>query len=136
MTKNINLGVLISGGGTNLQALINACSDPHFPASISLVISNRDDAEGLERARKADIKSLVIKHTAFNNRDAFDKNICDALIDSDIDLVCLAGFMRILGTPFVDFWKDRLVNIHPSLLPKFKGLNTHKRVLKSKIEFV
>ena len=131
MTKNLSLGVLISGGGTNLQALINACSDPAYPASISLVISNRDDAKGLDRARKADIKCLVIPHTNFKNREAFDKKICNALLDADIDLVCLAGFMRILGSPFVDFWKNRLINIHPSLLPSFKGLNTHLEALKA-----
>lgn len=131
MIKNLNLGVLISGDGTNLQALINACNNPEYPAIVSLVISNRDDAKGLERARKANIKCLVIPHTEFNNKDAFDKNISDALIKENIDLVCLAGFMRILGPYFVDYWKDRLVNIHPSLLPSFKGLNTHSQALKA-----
>jgi len=131
VTKNLKLGVLISGEGSNLQALINACNNSNYPALISLVISNQHDAKGLERARKANIKYMVISHTNFNNRDDFDKNISTALLEAGIDLVCLAGFMRILGSTFVDLWKDKLVNIHPSLLPSFKGLNTHSQALRA-----
>lgn len=127
----MKLAVLISGGGTNLQALIDACAEPDYPARISLVISNREDAGGLERARKAHIPSLVIRHTDYTERGDFDRALSSALAAADIDLICLAGFMRVLGATFVDLWQDRLVNIHPALLPAFKGLHSHARALEA-----
>ncbi len=127
----LKLAVLISGSGTNLQALIDACAEPDYPARISLVISNKDDAAGLARAEQADIRTQVIRHTDFAARNAFDQALSEALAAADIDLICLAGFMRVLGAPFVDHWQDRLINIHPALLPAFKGLHTHKRALEA-----
>ena len=127
----LKLAVLISGGGTNLQALIDACGEAGYPARISLVISNREEAGGLARAKKAGIPTLVIRHTEFAERDAFDGALTAALQEADVNLICLAGFMRVLGHGFVDHWRDRLINIHPALLPAFKGLDTHKRALQA-----
>lgn len=127
----LKLGVLISGRGTNLQALIDAAADEGYPADIAVVISNVADAAGLDRARKAGIKTLVIDHREFESRAKFDEAVATALETHEVRLVCLAGFMRILTKEFVDRWRDRIVNIHPSLLPAFKGLNVHERVLES-----
>ena len=129
--RQLKLAVLISGSGTNLQALIDACANPDYPAKISLVISNKENASGLGRAKEVGIQTLVIRHTDFNKRDEFDKSLTDALESAKVELICLAGFMRILGPVFVNHWHDRLVNIHPSLLPAFKGLHTHKRALEA-----
>jgi phosphoribosylglycinamide formyltransferase-1 len=127
----LKLAVLISGSGTNLQALIDACADVEYPAEISLVISNKDGAGGLERAERAGIPTLVIRHTDFASRDDFDNALTTALEEAKADLVCLAGFMRVLERNFVEYWRDRLINIHPALLPAFKGLHTHKRALEA-----
>lgn len=126
---DLRLGVLISGRGTNLQALIDACADPDYPATIALVISNQADAGGLERARKAGIQTLVIDHREFETRESFDEAVSSALETQEIGLICLAGFMRLLTRVFVERWRDRIINIHPSLLPAFKGLHVHERVL-------
>jgi len=125
----LKLGFLISGRGSNLQALIDACADEDYPAEIVLVISNKADAQGLERARSAGIATLTISHRDYAERDDFDAAISDALAAAGVELVCLAGFMRLLGEPFVQRWRDRLINIHPSLLPAFKGLNTQARAI-------
>lgn len=127
----LRLAVLISGQGSNLQALIDATRRADFGAEIALVISNVPSAYGLERARKAGIPARVISHRDYADRAAFDEAIDQALRDQRIELVCLAGFMRVLGAAFVERWKDRLINIHPSLLPAFKGLDVHARVLAS-----
>ncbi|WP_417519531.1 phosphoribosylglycinamide formyltransferase [Minwuia sp.] len=127
----LTLAVLISGRGTNLQALIDACADEAYPAEIGIVISNQADAEGLERARSAGIRTLVIDHSEFENREAFDNAVSSALDTHEVQLVCLAGFMRLLTRGFVDRWRDRIINIHPSLLPAFKGLHVHERVIES-----
>ncbi|MBT3172402.1 MAG: phosphoribosylglycinamide formyltransferase [Rhodospirillaceae bacterium] len=127
----LKLAVLISGSGTNLQALIDACAEPDYPARISLVIANKDDAGGLARAAKVNIATQIIRHKDFAEREAFDQALSDALEAADIDLICLAGFMRVLGATFVEHWKDRLINIHPALLPSFKGLHTHQRALEA-----
>lgn len=119
----LKVAVLISGSGTNLQALIDACAVPDFPAEITKVISNRPDAGGIARAERAGIAVQVIDHKTFADRRAFDAALDAALRASDIELVCLAGFMRLLTEEFVDQWHDRLINIHPSLLPSFKGLH-------------
>jgi phosphoribosylglycinamide formyltransferase-1 len=123
------VAVLISGGGSNLQALIDATGRPGSAARIALVISNRADAHGLVRAETAGIPTRVIDHRRFAERAAFEAEITGALAEADIDLVCLAGFMRILTTAFVEHWRDRMLNIHPSLLPAFRGLHTHARAL-------
>ena len=137
MAENIKLkvGVLISGNGSNLQSIIDACEDPNFPAELSIVISNKAEAYGLGRAKKANIKTKVIEHQNFQHRSDFEKNITKALINANVELVCLAGFMRILTDTFVYSWKDRLINVHPSLLPIFKGLNTHQRAIECGVKF-
>jgi phosphoribosylglycinamide formyltransferase-1 len=123
--------VLISGSGSNLQALIDAATLPDYPAEISLVISNKADAYGLTRARDAGIATHIISHRDYASRDAFDSALDAALRDATIEFVCLAGFMRVLTDGFVETWHGRMINIHPSLLPKFKGLNTHARALEA-----
>ena len=121
--------ILISGRGSNMSSLIAAAMAPDYPARIELVLSNRPDAGGLERARAADIETAVVDHKAFETREDFDAAMQAVLDEHNIELVCLAGFMRILTDGFIAHWSDRMINIHPSLLPSFKGLNTHKRVL-------
>jgi len=127
--EKMKVGVLISGRGTNLQALIDACADADFPAKIVLVISNVADAYGLKRAKDADIPTVFIDHKAYPTREHFDAVIDSALRESGVEFVCLAGFMRILSEEFVEHWRNRLINIHPSLLPAFKGLDTHQRAI-------
>ena len=129
MKKSLSVVVLISGNGSNLQALIDAAAQDEYPARISAVISNRDDAYGLQRARDAGIACKVLPHQEYEAREAYDQALM-ALIDSfDPGLVALAGFMRILSADFVGHYSGRLLNIHPSLLPKYKGLHTHQRAL-------
>ncbi len=131
MARRIPTAVLISGQGSNLQALIEAARSSEFPAVIALVISNRPDAYGIVRATDAGIPVQVLDHTQYASREAFDAALDDILVAHGIELVCLAGFMRILSDGFVGEWSGRLVNIHPSLLPAYKGLNTHARVLEA-----
>ncbi len=121
--------VLISGRGSNMAALIAAAIDPSYPAAISLVISNKADAPGLASAEAANIDTLVIPHGDYPDRMAHDAAIDRALVAAGIDIVCLAGYMRILTAAFVEKWRGRMINIHPSLLPSFKGLDTHARAL-------
>lgn len=129
-SKTCNVVVLLSGSGSNLQALIDSNSASDSPARIRAVISNRADAYGLERAKAAGIDTAVLAHTGFDGREAFDAALM-ALIDGfEPDLVVLAGFMRILSGGFVRHYQGRLLNIHPSLLPKYKGLHTHQRALR------
>jgi phosphoribosylglycinamide formyltransferase-1 len=124
------VAVLISGRGSNMVALIEAAKDPNFPAEIALVLSNRSDAAGLVRARADGIATAVVDHTPFGkDREAFERAVQAMLEDHRIDLVCLAGFMRLLTPWLVRRWEGRLINIHPALLPAFKGLHTHARVL-------
>lgn len=131
----LRIGVLISGRGTNLQALIEACAQPTYPAKIALVISNEPGAMGLVRAQGAGLPTEVIDHRAFDDRPAFERALTTALTDTGAELVCNAGFMRILTKEFVDRWHDRQINIHPSLLPAFKGLDVHERVIASGARF-
>jgi len=133
--RKLKLGVMISGSGTNLQALIDACGESAFPAEVSVVISNRPDALGLTRAQKAGIKTVCIDHTNFEDRTAFELAIHKSLQEHKVELVCLAGFMRILNAEFVNRWKDRMINIHPSLLPSYKGLHTHARAIEDGVRF-
>jgi phosphoribosylglycinamide formyltransferase 1 len=121
--------VLISGRGSNMAALIEAAKAKDYPAEIALVVSNKPDAGGLVTARAAGIVTEVIDHTAFQDRAAFERALQAALEKHRIDLVCLAGFMRLLTPWLVGHWQNRMLNIHPALLPAFKGLDTHKRAL-------
>lgn len=123
------LVVLISGGGSNLQAFIDAAADPAYPCEVVAVISNRAGVFGLERAVRAGIPADVLDHTAFASRDAFDAALADRIDAYAPDLVILAGFMRILTPGFVTRYAGRLLNIHPSLLPKYPGLHTHQRAI-------
>jgi phosphoribosylglycinamide formyltransferase-1 len=128
------LAVLISGRGSNLQALIDAANDPDFPAEVTMVISNRPKAKGLARAIKAGIAQTVIDHKDFQSREDFELALHDALKIAEVDYICLAGFMRILTPQFVDKWRERIVNIHPSLLPAFKGLHVHERMIDAGVK--
>jgi phosphoribosylglycinamide formyltransferase-1 len=133
--KRLRLGVLISGRGRNLRALIDACADPAFPAEIVLVLSNVAAAAGLDRARAAGIPTTVVDHKEFDGREAFEAAVNERLAAAHVDLVCLAGFMRLLTPGFVAGWRDRLINIHPSLLPAYKGLDTHARAIADGVRF-
>jgi phosphoribosylglycinamide formyltransferase-1 len=132
--KKLKLGVLISGRGSNLQSLLDACADTDYPAEIVLVISNRPDAKGLERARNANIATRIIEHTAYGDRESFDRDVDAALKSADAQLICLAGFMRLLSGWFVGQWPDQIVNIHPSLLPAFKGIDSHAQALATGVK--
>ena len=123
------IGVLISGRGSNLGALIEACKSADYPAEIEIVISNVPSAQGLLRAEASLIPTLVIDHKTFTSREAFDAALDAALKEAGVELVCNAGFMRLHTEGFVRRWWNRHLNIHPSLLPAFKGLHTHARVL-------
>lgn len=131
----MKLAVLISGRGSNLQALIDACADDDFPAEIALVMSNKADAFGLERAQKAGIPTEVLNHKDFEDREAFDAAMTAAIEAAGAEFVCLAGFMRLLSDGFVRRWRDKLINIHPSLLPAYKGLHVHERVIEEGARF-
>ncbi len=125
------VAVLISGRGSNLQSLLDAAADPGYPAQIALVLSNRADAYGLERARAAGVPTAVVDHRAYGDRDAFDAAVEHALLAAACELICLAGFMRILTPGFVNRWPNRILNIHPSLLPSFTGLNVQRRAIEA-----
>ncbi len=127
----VPVAILISGRGSNMAALLDAAREPGYPAEVKLVISNRPDAAGLDLAAKRNTRTLVIDHTKFPDRNDFDTMLGNTLAEADIEYVCLAGFMRLLGRPFVERWRERVINIHPSLLPAFRGLHTHQRVLAS-----
>jgi phosphoribosylglycinamide formyltransferase-1 len=131
MREKLKIAVLISGRGTNLQALIDACASADFPAEILLVISNVAEAPGLARTRAAGIPAAVIPHGDYETRDAFDAAINTRLREAGAELICLAGFMRILSDTFVRKWDGRLINIHPSLLPAFKGRHVHEAAIAS-----
>lgn len=130
----LRVGVLLSGRGSNLQALIDACREPNFPAKIVHVVSNVSSAQGLERAQRADIPATVLNHRDYDSREAFDRAVTQTLVAADVELVCLAGFMRILSEEFVTAWNDRLLNIHPSLLPSFKGLDAQQQALDAGVK--
>jgi phosphoribosylglycinamide formyltransferase-1 len=121
--------ILISGRGSNMQALVTAMQEPGFPAEPCVVISNRPEALGLSWAAERGIPAIAIDHRQFANRMAFEARLHQTLLDHNVELICLAGFMRLLTGGFVDRWRDRLMNIHPSLLPAFPGLDTHQRAL-------
>jgi phosphoribosylglycinamide formyltransferase-1 len=129
------VAVLISGRGSNMVSLIEAARDPAYPAEIALVISNRADAAGLARARADAIATAVVDHTGFGeDRAAFERAVQAVLEEHRIDIVCLAGFMRLLTPWLVRRWEGRMLNIHPALLPDFKGLHTHERALAAGVK--
>ena len=129
------VAVLISGRGSNMTALIEAAAAKDYPAEIALVISNRADAAGLTRAREAGITTAVIDHRPFgDNREAFEHALDDELRKQHIEIICLAGFMRLLTPWFITRWRGRILNIHPALLPDFKGLHTHRRALQAGVK--
>jgi phosphoribosylglycinamide formyltransferase-1 len=131
----LKICVFISGRGSNLQSLIDACAGDDYPAQIALVVSNIDDVQGLERAKAAGIQTSVVNHKDFSSRDSFDASLTEAIMPFDVDLICLAGFMRILSDKFVDHWQDRMINIHPSLLPSFKGLDVQQQAIDAGVRF-
>jgi len=129
------VAVLISGRGSNMASLIEAAKDDGYPAEIALVVSNRPDAAGLDHARRQGIATAVVDHTRYGkDREAFERALQDTLTAHRIDLVCLAGFMRLLTPWFVGQWQGRMLNIHPALLPAFKGLHTHERALAAGVK--
>lgn len=123
------LGVLVSGRGSNLQALIDAVADGRLDATIAVVISNVAGAGGLDRARKAGIETAVLDHRGWPSRDDYDRALAEELRSREVDVVCLAGFMRRIGAPFIEAFPDAIVNIHPSLLPSFPGLHAQRQAL-------
>ena len=135
MKKKIKVAILISGRGSNMQKLIEACENPNFPAEIIVVGANKNNALGLEYAKSKSIKTFVIEHKNFvkfdNPREEFDKALHQEIIKYDVEIICLAGFMRLLSKWFVDKWHNKIINIHPSLLPDFKGANAVEDALKS-----
>jgi len=131
----LKVGVCVSGRGSNLQALIDACGRPDFPAEIVLVVSNVGGVQGLERAERAGIETATIEHGDFDGRHAFERAVTQALEDAGTELVCLAGFMRILSPEFCERWTGRLLNIHPSLLPAFKGLDVQQMAIDAGVRF-
>ena len=126
----LKIGILISGRGSNMASIIEACAKCELPAEIACVISNKADAKGLEIAQANNIPTIVISHKDYKERQSFEEAIEKALVEHEVQLVCLAGFMRLLTSWFTERWRDRLINIHPSLLPSFKGTETHKQVLE------
>jgi len=129
MTQRLRLGVLASGGGTNLQAIINHCQESDFPAEIAVVIANNPDAGALERARRAGIPARCVNHREFAGREAFDTALVAALREADVELVVLAGFMRIITQVLLDAFPLKIINIHPALLPSFPGLHVQQQAI-------
>ncbi len=134
MSARMKVGALISGRGTNLQALIDAAQDPTYPVEIAVVISNRPGAKGLERAEAAGIPAITIDHKAYDSREAFEAEVQKTLETHGAELVTTPGFMRILTNSFVAKWPGRIVNIHPSLLPSFPGVHVHEQALAAGVK--
>jgi len=128
------VAILISGRGSNMAALLAAAQGPAYPAEISLVVSNQADAKGLATARAAGLAAALVEHRQFADREAFERALQSTLETHRIDIVCLAGFMRLLTPWFVGRWQERMLNIHPALLPAFKGLDTHERALAAGVK--
>jgi phosphoribosylglycinamide formyltransferase 1 len=129
------IGVLISGRGSNLQAIIDAVQDGRLDARVAVVISNRADAYGLERARAAGVETIVRDHKGWPSREAYEAVLVEDLRMRDVQLVCLAGFMRLLGATFVNAFPNRVLNIHPALLPSFPGLHAQRQALEHGVRF-
>jgi len=133
--KRVRTSVLISGRGSNMKALLDAAKDPTYPAEIVLVVANVPGAGGLDIARAAGIDTATIDHRGKGGREAFERELHARLLEAGTELVCLAGFMRLLTPFFVDAWAGKMLNIHPSLLPAFPGLDTHQRALDAGVKF-
>lgn len=131
MGQRLKLAIFISGRGSNMDSLIAACEQPDFPAEVSLVLSNRPDAGGLKKAQAKNIPTEIIDHKNYDSREAFEAVMIESLKGHDFDVICLAGFMRLLSANFTEKFEGRMINIHPSLLPKYKGLNTHERAIQA-----
>jgi phosphoribosylglycinamide formyltransferase-1 len=134
-TPKKRTAILISGRGSNMKSLVEAARRPGYPAEIVLVISNRPDAPGIAWAKDHGIPALAMDHKLYSDRAHFESQLQGVLATSRIDLVCLAGFMRLMTAEFVNSWHDRMLNIHPALLPSFKGLDTHARALAAGVKF-
>jgi phosphoribosylglycinamide formyltransferase-1 len=135
MANKLRLGVLASGGGTNLQSVIDRCSDGSIDAEIALLISNNPEAGALTRAQQAKIPSLCINHRQYDNREHFDQAVVAALQEARVELVVLAGFMRIISDIFIKAFPERIMNIHPALLPAFPGLHVQRKALEHGVRF-
>jgi len=131
----LKTAILISGRGSNMRALIEACRTPDADAEIALILANNPDAGGLAYAAAAGIPAAVVDHRTYPDRAAFDAELNRQLVQAGIEFVCLAGFMRLLTRGFIEAWRDRMINIHPSLLPAFPGLDTHRRALDAGVRF-
>ena len=131
MSKKLSLAVLLSGNGSNFQAIIDSIEKGQLKAAIKVVISNNKDAFGLKRAKNHNLKYLCINHRDFLDRKSYDQKLMEIIKQERVDFIVLAGFMRILGSNFVRNFPKKIINIHPSLLPKYPGLNTHKKVLEN-----
>lgn len=129
ITKKLKLAVLASGGGTNLQSIIDQCAQGALDATIELVISNNPGAGALERAERAEIRTKCIDHRSFSSRESFDRTVVATLQEANVDLVVLAGFMRIITEPFLQAFPQRIINIHPALLPAFPGLHVQQKAI-------
>ena len=132
MSENISLAVLISGNGSNLQAIIDNIKSKDLKAEIKIVISNNKDAFGLNRASENGIRKIFIDHKDYDDRETYDAELIKNIEKENVDLIILAGFMRILSSKFIKAFPNKIINIHPSLLPKYPGLNTHKKVIENK----
>jgi phosphoribosylglycinamide formyltransferase-1 len=133
-TRKKRVGVLISGRGSNMMSLIAAARDADFPAEIACVIANRPDAAGLSKAAAEGVPAVAIDHKGFSSKEAFEAELDRCLRDAGVEFVACAGFMRLMTPGFVDGWRDRMLNIHPSLLPAFKGLDTHARAVAAGVK--
>ena len=129
------IAVLISGRGSNMQSILDACESPEFPAKVAIVISDNADAKGLEVAKYCGIKTQVIDKKNFADKAVFEAELNKTLKEYEVEWVCLAGFMRILSSDFVDSWHNKIINIHPSLLPAFKGLDCHQKAIDAGVRF-
>ena len=133
MTKGFgsrSIGVLISGRGSNLQSIIDAIASHRLHATIAAVVSNRSDAQGLQRARDAGVDAVHLSPRDYSDRDAYDRAVAELLLARGVELVCLAGFMRLVGRPLLDAFPNRILNVHPSLLPSFPGLDAQRQALE------
>lgn len=125
----LKIGILISGGGSNMHAIVKACQAPDFPVEVTVVISNRPDAKGVDVAKSEGIATVVVDHKLYADRPAFEVDLHKALVEHNVEMVCNAGFMRILTEDFINSWLGKQINIHPALLPSYKGLHCHERAL-------
>ena len=131
MMKKTKVAILISGRGSNMQAIVKACESFEFPAEVVLVLSNKSEAEGLKFAQEKNIKTAFVNHKEFSSREDFDKKVSEEIEKSGAEIICLAGFMRLLSPWFVQRWFNKLINIHPSLLPEFKGADAVGDAIKA-----